>query len=75
MRTEYIVKWAPPDDLLAMLQLHDPDLRPFEHQYADKHEAQQHASRAIITLSLLFRRVGLDLALVKLENTEVEYGA
>lgn len=75
MKTEYLVSWQPPDDLLAMLRLHEPDIRPWAHQYESAALAREHTSRALITLTFIFREAGPDLSLAKIETTEVQYGA
>lgn len=72
-RTEYLVSWNPPDELLAILHLQDERIHPWAHQYENKKLAEEHKDRALITLMLIFRDAGLDPNLIKVETTEVQY--
>ena len=73
MRTEYLVSWSPPDELLAILHLQDERIHPWAHQYEDEKLAKEHVDRALVTLMLIFRGAGLDPDLIKVETTEVRY--
>lgn len=73
MRTEYLVSWDPPDELLAILHLHDERIHPWSHQYEDAQMAREHESRALVTLSFIFREAGLDHSLIKVVTSAVQY--
>lgn len=74
MKTEVVVSWNPPQELLVAVSLASGhELKTWEHIYEDEAMARDAATRATATLGLIFKEYGFDPDLVKIDVKVFKY--
>lgn len=74
MKTEVLVSWNPPQELLVAVNLASAhELKAWEHIYENEEMAKDAAARATATLGLIFKEYGFDPNLVKIDVQVSKY--